>query len=141
MAEKKIILSIDDDPMVLRVLTALLTPTFELRISKSATDALALMYQVPPDLILLDIEMPHMSGFDFLRTIKDEPKFKDIPVIIVTGHCETEFIILAERSGAIGIVAKPINKEDLMEKINHGLTGPKEVFLSLKPAKKADNKK
>jgi len=131
MAEKKIILSIDDDPMVLRVLTALLTPLYELRISKSAADAMALMEQTVPDLILLDIEMPHISGFEFLHTIKKNPKFMNIPVIVVTGHYETEFIIHAEKSGAVAVVAKPINQEDLMKKIDLGFGNLKKNIFGL----------
>jgi len=131
MDEKKTILAIDDDPMVLRILTALLTPNYELRISKSAADATALMNQKLPDLILLDIEMPHISGFEFLHTIKKDPKFMNIPVVIVTGHCETEFIIHAENSGASGVVAKPIKQEELMDKINRGFEKPKKNIFGL----------
>lgn len=131
MADKKIILAIDDDPMVLRVLTALLTPVYDLRISKSAADALALMDQTPPDLILLDIEMPHISGFEFLHTIKKNPKFMNIPVVIVSGHFETEFVIHAEKSGATGIVAKPIKQEELMKKIAEGFENPKKNTFGL----------
>ena len=131
MAEKKNILSIDDDPMVLRVLTALLTPTYDLRISKSAADAMSLMDQLLPDLILLDIEMPNISGFEFLHTIKKNPKYMNIPVVIVSGHCETEFVIHAERSGAIGVVAKPIIQEELIKKINFAFENPKRNFLGI----------
>ena len=125
MAAKKNILALDDDPMVLRVLTALLTPTYDLRISKNAADATTLMNQILPDLILLDIEMPNISGFEFLHTIKKNPKFIDIPVVIVSGHFETEFIIHAEKSGAAGVVAKPINQEELLKKINFAFENPR----------------
>jgi len=117
-ADKKNILAIDDDPMVLKVLMTFLIPSYELHFSKSAQEALDLMEKVLPDLILLDINMPGISGFDFLHTIKGMPKFMDIPVIIVSGHCETEFVIYAERCGASSVVAKPINKEKLFREID-----------------------
>ena len=117
MAEKRIILAIDDDPMVLRVLTSLLSPAYDLRIAKSAADAKALLGQFLPDLILLDIEMPDVSGFDFLKALKNDPKSMAIPVVIVSGHCETEFDLLARHSGASSLVAKPIDKQDLIKKI------------------------
>ena len=104
---------------------------FDLRISRSAADAMILIEQFPPDLILLDIEMPHISGFEFLHTIKKNPKFTEIPVVIVSGHCESEFIIHAETSGAIGLVAKPINREDLINKINYAFDNPKKVFWGI----------
>ena len=131
MAEKKVILSIDDDPMVLRVLAALLTPLYELRISKSAIDAMTLMEQAIPDLILLDIEMPYISGFEFLHTIRKQPKFMHIPVVFVSGHCESEFILHAEQSGAVGVVAKPIKKEDLLAKIAFAFEHPKKNSFGL----------
>jgi len=127
MAEKKRILAIDDDPLVLKVLTSVLTPMYELHFSKSAEEAMDKLKECPPDLMLLDINMPGMSGFEFLHTIKRLPDFGSIPVIVVTGHYETEFIIYAERSGAKSVVAKPINNEDLLKKIEKALSqGPKE---------------
>jgi len=120
-ANKKNILAIDDDPMVLKVLMTLLHPAYELHFSKSAQEAMDLMKKVLPDLILLDINMPGVSGFDFLHKIKEMPDFMNIPVIIVSGHCETEFVIYAERSGASSVVAKPINKESLFREIDKAL--------------------
>ena len=129
MEEKKKVLAIDDDPMTLRVLTELLTPGFALRISKSASDAIALMNQDLPDLILLDIEMPDVSGFEFLHNIKKHPKFMRIPVVIVSGHCETEFVIHAENSGASCVVAKPIKEEELFKKMDYAFKNPpKNIF-------------
>ena len=129
MAEKRSILAIDDDPVVLRVLSALLASSYDLRISKSAMEATLLMVQTQPDLILLDIEMPDISGFEFLHTIKKNPKFMNIPVVIVSSHHEEEFANHAKNSGASGVVAKPINKEDLLNKINYAFEHPSKSLL------------
>ena len=129
MAEKKSILTVDDDPIVLTALTALLTPIYNLRIAKSAADALALMEQNTPDLILLDIEMPDISGFEFLHTIKKIPKYMNIPVVVVSGHRESEVVRHAEKSGASGMVAKPIDQEELFRKIDRAFeTPPVSIF-------------
>jgi len=131
MEVKKSILAIDDDPVVLRVLSALLASAYELRISKSAMEATVLMVQSQPDLILLDIEMPDISGFEFLHTIKKNPKFMNIPVVIVTSHHEAEFATHAEKSGASGVVPKPINKDELLQKISFALENPPKNILEL----------
>ena len=131
MAEKKTILSIDDDTMTLKVVTALLSSEYNLQISKSAADALILMDKHSPDLILLDIEMPDISGFEFLHSIKKNPKFMNIPVVIVSGHYETEFLIHAEHNGASAVVAKPIEKDDLHKKITFAFENPGKSFKGL----------
>jgi len=131
MADKKVILTIDDDTMVLRVITTLLSSTFDLRIAKSAADALYILAQLTPDLILLDIEMPDISGFEFLHTIKKNPKFMATPVVIVSGHSEKEFAEHAEKMGASCLVPKPIDKDVLREKINYALENPKKSIMNL----------
>jgi len=124
MAGKKIIIAIDDDPVVLGVLTSLLTPDYDLRISKSAAAASILMDKVTPDLILLDIEMPNISGFEFLHTIKKDPKFMNVPVVIVSGHYEPAFIEHAKKGGANGVVGKPVNAEKLLQTIKDAFLNP-----------------
>ena len=131
MTEKKQILAIDDDPVFLRALAAYLAPSYDLQISKSAIEATILMNQTRPDLILLDIEMPDISGFEFLHTIRKHPKFMTIPVVVVSGHTSKEFITHAESSGASAVVAKPVDKENLLQKIINVLEHPPKNLLNL----------
>jgi len=131
MADKKLVLTIDDDPMVLKVMTAFLSADYDLRIANSAAEALRLLDQFIPDIILLDIEMPDISGFEFLHTIKKNPKFMNTPVVIVSGHSEPEFAAHAEKMGAGGLVAKPVIREDLYKKINYAFQNPQKNILDL----------
>ncbi|MDR0731376.1 MAG: response regulator, partial [Treponema sp.] len=85
--KKQIILAVDDMPVNLAVIRDILQNDFDMRLSKSARGALALLNSVKVDLILLDVEMPEMSGFEFLDKIKnnaEHPELKDIPVIFIT---------------------------------------------------------
>jgi len=119
--ERQKILAIDDDPMVLMLLADMLSPAYSLQLAKSAEDAEQLIDQNVPDLILLDIQMPGTSGFQFLQKIKKSPSLSRIPVIIVSGHIEIEFVILAEQNGASSVVGKPIKKDDLLKKVKRAL--------------------
>jgi len=130
-SEKKIILAIDDDPLHLESLVFLLVPTYDLRVVNSAVDAIKDIEHILPDLILLDIEMPHMSGFEFLHTIKKNPKFMSVPVVIVSGHNTEKFVTHAQKSGASGVVAKPVDSKDLFQKINYAFETPISNFLGL----------
>jgi len=125
MPDGKKILIIDDDPMTLRVLTTLLSAENDLRIANSAPQAMNLMIDFIPQVILLDIEMPGMTGFEFLHTIRKNPKFMSVPVVIVSSHSEPEFSDHADRMGASCLVAKPIEKEDLLQKITFAIQHPK----------------
>jgi len=131
MAEKKIILSIDDDQLILRVLTNLLAPAYDIRIARSASDATQLMAQLQPDLILLDIEMPDVSGFEFLHTIRKNPKFMKTPVIIITGHSDEKILSYAEKSGASGVLTKPVDQDELFTKIDYAFKNPPKNILGL----------
>ena len=121
MEEKPKILAIDDDPMILMLMADMLSPAYNLQLAKSATDAEQLIAQNKPDIILLDIQMPGISGFQFLQNLKKNPSYNKIPVIIVSGHIEIEFVILAEQNGASSVVAKPVKKDELLKKIKRAL--------------------
>jgi CheY-like chemotaxis protein len=123
--DKKLILSIDDDPMFLRLITNFLSPFYALMVCKSAAEALILMEKNKPDLILLDIEMPNISGLEFLHNIKKNPRLMKIPVVVVTGHSGSHFIERVEKTGANSVVAKPIDGDDLLKKIKDALENPK----------------
>jgi putative two-component system response regulator len=118
---KKIILAVDDMPMNLTAIRTILHNDFDIRLAKSAKTALAMLNTVKADLILLDIEMPEMSGFEFLeylRTTAEYPEYRRIPVIFVTSHATEDFIARAASSGAEDYVVKPIVPAVLLEKVN-----------------------
>jgi putative two-component system response regulator len=120
---KKIILAVDDMPLNLAVIRTILGGEFDIRLARSPVSALALLDRVKTDLVLADIEMPEMSGFEFadrLRNNADHPEHKDIPVIFVTSH-ETQDILEQAASRGAAYVVKPLDPQGLLEKVRAAL--------------------
>jgi two-component system alkaline phosphatase synthesis response regulator PhoP len=112
------VLIVDDNQQNLELLQAYLDE-FQCQ-TLSAYDgpeALKIIRNNPPDLILLDIMMPQMSGFEVCRRIKNDPKTADIPVIMVTALNETGDIEKAVDSGADDFLSKPVNKWELITRV------------------------
>ncbi len=121
---KKVILAIDDVSMNLAIIKNLLSKNFDVRVAKSGELALFILGTVKVDLILLDIEMPGMSGFDFIEIMRQIPEIKDTPIIFVTSHATLEVIGKATSVGAIDYVVKPINVHVLQKKVFAALKLP-----------------
>jgi PleD family two-component response regulator len=124
MEEKKLILAIDDMVTDLVSERTILEKQFNVRICKSAGTALKILETLNIDLILLDIEMPGMSGFEFLHTVKKLHKHWNIPIVIVSSHNSEEFFSYALKQGADECVSKPINSEELLSKVQKVFANP-----------------
>jgi putative two-component system response regulator len=119
--KKKIILAVDDAQTNLQIIQGVLGGEFEVRLAKSGNMALMALDRVTPDLILLDIEMPGMSGFDIMEAISAKPHLKDIPVIFVTSHASKDMVVEAGVKGAKDYVVKPFDPEVLRSKVHKTL--------------------
>ncbi|GHU12893.1 hypothetical protein FACS1894161_2080 [Spirochaetia bacterium] len=115
--DKKTILAIDDDITVLTTIRTVLESTYEICLAKSVEIARSILDSVEIDMILLDMEMPGVSGLDFLHVLRNNPTSSFIPVIIVSSHGTTDYIINAKKGGAKDFVVKPIRPKVLQEKI------------------------
>src|SRR3984957_3065570 len=102
------ILLVDDDPGAIQLMGRILADVGKLRFATNGKDALRLARDSAPDLILLDAEMPGMSGFELLRTLKAESSLADVPVIFITSHSEAGFEVSALDMGAADFIAKPL---------------------------------
>jgi two-component system alkaline phosphatase synthesis response regulator PhoP len=85
--------------------------------AKDGPEALKIIAKNPPDLILLDVMMPRMSGFEVCRRIKNDPKTSDIPVIMVTALNEFGDIERGIDSGTDDFLSKPVNKLELLTRV------------------------
>ncbi|MDH3591309.1 MAG: response regulator [Planctomycetota bacterium] len=84
----------------------------------SGAEALAMATENPPDCILLDVEMPGMSGFDTCRALRDEPATAAVPVILVTGHRrDTDSLVAGIAAGADEYITKPVAREELQARV------------------------
>ena len=117
MQNKKNILAVDDVPMNLDLLTDILDPLYNISATVSGKDALEILEENTPDLILLDIMMPEMDGYEVCRIIKSNKKWKDITVIFLTAKNETEDIVRAYEAGAVDYLSKPFNPPELLARV------------------------
>ncbi|GHU85203.1 hypothetical protein FACS189473_3990 [Spirochaetia bacterium] len=119
MADKKTILAIDDLPMVLAVYNNILSSNYDVKAAVSAMEALTLLKTINVDVFLVDIEMPDMSGFEFIHEIRKMPKFMSTPVIVVSAHSSEDFVAHALSKGANALLAKPVKPGDLLAQVSY----------------------
>lgn len=113
------ILAIDDTPSNLITLGAVLATEFDLQIATDGASGIALAQKQLPDLILLDVMMPEMDGFEICRWFKEDPKTADIPIIFVTALGEMEQEMRGLALGAADYLFKPINVAIAQQRIRN----------------------
>ena len=110
----KTILIVDDTPDNLRLLAKILgAKDYNVRLASSGARALASALKDPPDLILLDIMMPEMNGYEVCRQIRGDPLLRELPVLFLTAKAKDEDKIEGFRAGADDYLSKPFNMEEL----------------------------
>jgi putative two-component system response regulator len=118
---EKVILAVDDMKTSLITMKNILQSKFTVLLAESAESADETLKTTKADLILLDIEMPGMSGFDYLTKLRADPEKEKIPVIFVTSHADSNFISKALASGVDGYVVKPFVPNVLISRIETAL--------------------
>jgi signal transduction histidine kinase len=113
------ILIVDDTSTNLKVIFEFLSQSgFKVSIAKSGESALEKVKEVLPDLILLDVMMPGIDGFETCRRLKADPRTKDIPVIFMTVLSEVVDKVKGLSLGAVDYITKPIEQEEVLARIN-----------------------
>jgi len=118
---KPVLLIIDDNHLNVETLTDYLEPYYQIHGVLTGPDALSLANECQPDLILLDIMMPFMDGFEICRRFKANPKLKDIPVIFITGKGDEADIAEGLNIGAVDYVTKPFHMSEIQTRIEYHL--------------------
>jgi putative two-component system response regulator len=113
------ILAVDDTPASLRLLTDLLTAEgYTVRSAINGELALHAATVQPPDLILLDVSMPVMDGFEVCKRLKENAELEDVPVIFVSAMSEMQDKLKGFELGAVDYVTKPFQREELLARVN-----------------------
>ena len=118
---KKTILAIDDDITTLTTLRTILDRSYDVSLAKNADIAQTILKTAMVDLILLDMEMPSVSGMDLLKTIRNNCSLYSIPIIVVSSYGMANVIVNTQKMGALDFIVKPISAKILLEKIQAGL--------------------
>jgi len=116
--EKTLILAVDDKPQNLQFLGKLLSDNgYEVGLAESGQQALNFVIKNEPDLILLDIMMPEMDGYDVCKRLKSDFGIRHIPVIFITARADTQDVVKGFEAGGVDYVTKPFNSAELLARI------------------------
>src|SRR3954463_3422663 len=117
-SQKRSILAVDDTPENLTVISGVLRPHYTVKVAPGGERALQIAFSDdPPDLILLDIMMPDMDGYEVLRRLQAEPKTEGIPVLFVTARDQEEDEQVGIDLGAVDYITKPISPAILLARV------------------------
>jgi DNA-binding response OmpR family regulator/nitrogen-specific signal transduction histidine kinase len=113
-----LILIVDDNPNNIQVLASIMAEYgYELGIAQNAHEVYQFLESNTPELILLDVEMPDIDGYEVCRTIKANSKYNDIPIIFLTVKSEMEDIVKGFDLGAVDYMTKPFNRQELISRV------------------------
>lgn len=113
------LLIVDDTPKNIQVLGSVLDENgYSVVIATNGKQALESVGKTMPDLILLDVMMPEMDGFETCKALKENPEYSDIPVLFLTAKVETEDIVRGFELGAVDYITKPFNTSELLARVH-----------------------
>jgi diguanylate cyclase (GGDEF)-like protein len=116
------LLVVDDQPINIQVMHQIFSTDFQVFMATSGAQALAICKDNPPDLVLLDIVMPEMDGFEVCEQLKADPATSNIPVIFVTAHTDAAQETRGLDAGAVDFISKPVNPSVVRARVKTHLT-------------------
>lgn len=118
MTDKKSIVAVDDSGIILKMLEKLLGEEYAYSGFSKGMRALKYLKEAqPPDLIILDIEMPEIDGYAMLDMIRKKDELKEVPVLFLTSNNGKEDVVKAIRAGVNDYIVKPIDENVFMDKV------------------------
>jgi diguanylate cyclase (GGDEF)-like protein len=123
------ILIVDDQRLNIQVLHQTFVEDYDVCMATGGLQALEVCLAQQPDLILLDIEMPGIDGFEVCKRFKADPAMRDIPVIFITAHVDDATQVRGLELGAVDFISKPINVKIVRARVNTHLTLKRQADL------------
>src|SRR4028119_1055585 len=118
-SQQYLILIVDDNPTNIKVLSSFLKENgFKVLVFRDSESTLQMVPKISPDLILLDVMMPEIDGFELCRRLKESPATQDIPVIFMTALSDTVDKVKGLTIGGVDYITKPIQYEEVLARIN-----------------------
>jgi two-component system response regulator VicR len=111
------ILVVDDEPDILELIKDILKSKYDVYTAKNVKEAVSTLEKVKIDLIILDIMMPQIDGWDFLWMIRGSEKYREIPVIIVTARADAEDKLIGLKEGVKDYIVKPFLPNELINRV------------------------
>lgn len=124
VGEKKSLLIVDDARANIDFLVGALGEKFRIGVALNGENALKLALKNRPDLILLDVIMPGMDGFEVCRRLRERPETAEIPILFATALDDRESLRRVAESGAQGVIAKPFDRGELLSRVESCLRSP-----------------
>lgn len=114
----ELVLLVDDNPQNLQVLgQTLQNEGYEIAMALNGNEALNFLKEDKPEIILLDVMMPELNGFDTCKKIKENDEVKDIPVIFLTAKTDVDDIVQGFDAGGVDYISKPFNRRELIARV------------------------
>lgn len=114
---KKLVVAVDDSGLILKMIGKVLGERYEFHAFSSGKRALLFLQDRTPAVIILDIDMPEMNGYEILERIRKKEYLGNVPVIFLTSNADKEHVVKAIEGGANDYVIKPIDEDILLDKV------------------------
>ena len=116
---RKKLVVVDDNASYVAVVRTLLKPFYDIYPAPSGAKLFQILDNFIPDMVLLDISMPEMDGFEVIKIMKESPRFKDIPVVFITAKDDEDSAVKGLDLGAVDYVTKPFYGPLLLRRISN----------------------
>lgn len=112
------VLIVDDEPTARETVVSMLEGEgYDLQLARDGTEALQILEQLQPDVILLDIMLPGMDGFEICRRIRATPRLAEVPILMLTALDDRDSLLRALESGADDFLSKPVDRRELIARV------------------------